>query len=315
MNKLVSIVVPVYQAEKTLERCVTSIMNGTYQNVEVILIDDCSRDSSYEIGKTLEKQYNQVVCLHNEKNSGVSETRNKGLQYAHGDYLMFVDSDDWVEEDFVQCMIESVQEGCMPVCGYINHDEVKNGRADRFGWSEDLINKQIALKEGIMVLYQNRLMQMIWNKVFVVKTIRDFNLQFDSSIHCGEDFRFLLEYLDCSNISSFWFLNKYPYHYIRDNENSLATRFTEIALEEPMYNLRKMYELTGKNSEEIDSILTHERKQQLMQYAYAYMHDTSLTSSEKKRKVLELPLEDSRSVYRQLKILLLKERIRKRVSR
>ncbi len=315
MNELVSIVIPVYQAEKTLERCVESIVTGTYQNVEVILVDDCSKDSSYEIGQTLEKKYSQVVCLHNEKNSGVSATRNKGLEYAHGTYLMFVDSDDWVAEDFVNFMVEHIRDGIMPICGYVNHDEIQNKRTDIFGWQEEKKNRKVNVQDGIIELYEKRLLQMIWNKVFIMEKVREYQLQFDTKLHCGEDFRFLLEYIECAKITDFLFLNKILYRYSRDNSDSLATKFTEIALEEPLYNLRKMYELTGKSEAEIAEIMVIEREKQLSHYAYAYMHNEKLTGKEKKQKILELPLNNGKKTYRDLKILYWKEQIRKRVGR
>ncbi len=312
MERKVSLIIPAYKAEDTLERAVTSLVTGDHPNIEVIIVDDGSPDGTGAVGEALQTRYpEQVVYLRNEKNAGVSATRNRGLDNAHGAYLMFLDSDDWAEPDFVRCLVEAIRPGVMPVCGYVNHDEVKNGRTDVFGWSGEPSPRSVSLCEGLQELYDNRLLQMIWNKVFAADVVREHRLRFDTALHCGEDFRFLLEYLTCAGIREFLFLNGVPYHYSRDNAHSLATRYTEVALEEPLYNLGKMYALMGKNEEETAVLLEKERQAQLHHYAYGYIHDESLSRREKKQKILALPLENAKQVYRDLRWLSIKEKMRR----
>ena len=89
-----SVIVPVYNAEKTLRRCVESIVLGQERNIEVILVEDCSKDHSWELCLELAQEFPNVTAVQNERNSGVSFTRNRGLELAQGDYILFVDSDD-----------------------------------------------------------------------------------------------------------------------------------------------------------------------------------------------------------------------------
>ena len=96
MKDVISVIVPVYNAEKTLRRCVESIVYGSYRNVEVILIEDHSTDESWALCQTLSQEFDNVRALRNDRNRGVSHTRNRGLEVATGDYIMFCDSDDWV---------------------------------------------------------------------------------------------------------------------------------------------------------------------------------------------------------------------------
>lgn len=96
-NILISVIVPVYNTSKYLHDCLTSIVRQTYNNIEIILIDDCSLDDSAEICKNFAEQDSRISFIKNNKNMGVSATRNKGIQMAKGDYLLFVDSDDMVD--------------------------------------------------------------------------------------------------------------------------------------------------------------------------------------------------------------------------
>ncbi len=311
-NDLVSIIIPAYRAADTVERCVRSIVEGSYRNIEIILIEDHSGDSTYDVCLELQSKYPQVVCLHNEKNSGVSATRNKGLAAAKGKYLMFADSDDFVDPDFVYLMIDGMRDGVMPVCGYVNHDEAKNGRTDIFCRNE---SRTVKIAEGLDELYRGRLLQMIWNKVFLADVVRENGITFDTSLNCGEDFRFLLEYLKCAGIGEFLFLPRALYHYSRDNADSLATKFTEVAIDEPLRNMRKMYELMGKDSDEIERLTQEERDRQLTHYAYSYMHNEDLSAKEKKQKITALPLADGKKTYRDMRILYIKEKIMKLFKR
>lgn len=97
-NLLISIVVPVYKVELYLARCVVSLLNQTYQNIEIILVDDGSPDRCGEICDEYANKDSRIVVLH-KNNGGLSDARNKGLDIATGDYVMFVDSDDWIEKD------------------------------------------------------------------------------------------------------------------------------------------------------------------------------------------------------------------------
>ena len=96
-----SVIVPVYNAAKTVERCVDSLYKSGGENLQIILIEDSSKDHSWEVCQRLAAKYETVTALHNEHNSGVSHARNKGLNAATGEYLLFCDSDDYWEEGYV----------------------------------------------------------------------------------------------------------------------------------------------------------------------------------------------------------------------
>lgn len=119
MNLIVSIVVPVYNVEKYLRRCVDSLIRQTYKNVEIILVDDGSTDGCTKICDDYAKLDNRIKVLH-KKNGGLSDARNAGLTVASGDYVSFVDSDDWVHEDFIKILVNMTEEtgADISVCSY-----------------------------------------------------------------------------------------------------------------------------------------------------------------------------------------------------
>lgn len=108
MNKKVSIIVPIYNVEKYLEKCITSILNQTYKNIEVLLINDGSTDNSGLICDEMKKKDPRIKVFH-KKNTGVSETRNLGIKNSTGDFLFFVDPDDFIIEDSVEILYENLK--------------------------------------------------------------------------------------------------------------------------------------------------------------------------------------------------------------
>ncbi|MFE4706051.1 glycosyltransferase family 2 protein [Peribacillus simplex] len=103
----ITVIVPIYNVEEYLNRCLDSIINQTYSNLEIILINDGSTDNSYSIAKSYEELDSRIILL-NQTNQGQAKARNEGLRICTGDYLLFVDSDDWIESKCVQICVETV---------------------------------------------------------------------------------------------------------------------------------------------------------------------------------------------------------------
>ena len=106
MEKLLSIIVPAYNGEKYLEKCITSIIDQSYKNLEIILIDDKSPDLSGEICEKFAMKDDRIKVFHNKENMGIYGTRNKGISIASGDYVTFVDDDDYIEKTMYQKMMQ-----------------------------------------------------------------------------------------------------------------------------------------------------------------------------------------------------------------
>lgn len=114
-NDLISIVIPVYNAEKKLSRCISSVLNQKYSNIEIVLIDDGSKDNSLIIANEWKKKDSRIKVISKE-NGGVSSARNKGIANSKGDYIMFVDADDWVSDNYCNDMIRAAQKYKADIC-------------------------------------------------------------------------------------------------------------------------------------------------------------------------------------------------------
>lgn len=124
MKDKISVIVPVYKVEKYLEKCVDSILNQTYSNIEVILIDDGSPDNCGKMCDTYAEKDSRVLVIHKE-NGGVSEARNEGMKAATGEYVSFVDSDDWLDSHMFEILYNRMQkeESDMSICNFLYVDE------------------------------------------------------------------------------------------------------------------------------------------------------------------------------------------------
>ena len=305
-----SVIVPVYNAEHTIERCVDSIAASGGDLVQIILIEDCSKDRSWEVCQQLAKKHANVVCLHNEQNYGVSYTRNRGLDAASGEYLLFVDSDDWVDPGYIPAFQQAVSAGCQfAVCGYINHDEKYNGRTDIFAWDDFEGTKQVPLCQQIEKLYNTRLLQQLWNKVFVTDAVRQNGIRFDESISIGEDTRFILDYIQRSGIDEITLINQPLYHYMRDQDGSLMFRVGYESVEEPLKNLQKLYEIMGLSADELEARLAADRQKQINTYAYLIMHNAGMAFSEKRKLIFSLDEEQGTRLFFKNTVDIAKERV------
>lgn len=214
----VSVIVPVYNAEKTLRRCIKSIIEQTYNDIEIILINDGSTDSSRNICEEFENTDKRIKLI-NKSNEGVSASRNLGIECASGDYLMFADSDDWFTHDAVETMVSAADRtGCDMVIS--DFYRVKNNYASIKGD----INEEGIMERQDFVLYMmdnpaNFYYGAMWNKLYRRKIIIDNGLKLNDNINWCEDFMFNLDYIRCAE--TFYSVKKPLYYYV-NSKNSLV---------------------------------------------------------------------------------------------
>lgn len=191
-----SVVIPVYEAAESLTRCVRSWLAQTEPDLEVILVDDGSKDGSGELCDRLEKEDGRIRVIHQE-NAGVSAARNAGIQAAKGEFLMFTDSDDYVGPDCLEKMtaLQKEQDSDLVVCGF---HHLYDG-ADILKLPGETRTFDIKQSAGdFLDLYEKSYLNMPWNKLFR----REWLGRFDTSISLGEDLLFNLDYLrKCRRVS------------------------------------------------------------------------------------------------------------------
>lgn len=193
--KKVSIIIPVYNVEDYLEECIKSLISQSYKNIEIILINDGSTDHSLEICNILKDNDNRIIVI-NQVNSGVSVARNVGLNRATGEYVLFVDSDDFVQKEFVQKMVSAIVDVDIAICAYIENYKIST-IAHKVVQNEIIIDNITAIN---MMLDRNYYGGYLWNKIFKKSIIEENNITFDTNIHMCEDLLFVSKYLcNCKN--------------------------------------------------------------------------------------------------------------------
>lgn len=211
---MISVIVPVYNGEEKLERCVKSILDQSEHQIEVVLVNDGSTDRSTEICNTFAKEDSRVRVIHQE-NSGVSKARNAGIQAAEGEYIQFVDSDDYLEKNMCERMkrIMEEQQSDLVIAGFHHH---YLGR-DIMKCPRESLASPMELKTlgGLFLeLYEQGLLNMPWNKLYKKEKIVE---QFPQHLSLGEDLLFNLSYLRrLDNNEKVSFLSYPLYHYVQE---------------------------------------------------------------------------------------------------
>lgn len=241
--ELISIIVPVYNVAPYLEECVSSLSKQTYKNIEIILVNDCSKDNSLEICKKLANADSRIIVINNNKNSGVSYTRNHGLQVAKGKYILFVDSDDIVDKQLCELAINEMQthkvdtvhwgykkfndethevfyekDAVMKNFGVITQPAITDKFLPHFTISyDDLYSWFRSGKSFNEVIYDKKQPGYCYRYLMSKDVIDSNNLTFCEGVGYGEDLIFVSEYLLCCK--SMAIMNRKLYYY-RDRPGS-----------------------------------------------------------------------------------------------
>lgn len=256
-NGLVSVIVPAYNAESTITRCLNSISKQSYSNLEILIVDDGSKDQTARICEELAKKDSRIHLL-SIKNGGVAHARNVGMQAARGEWIAFADADDWMKSDFVQKAVSAHQKyGCDTYC--FNNFKVKNTTIEESSpirpSSKVYCQDEIELLMNSLYIPQKNmnsgeLFRAVWGKVLSASIIRQNSLQFPENIRIGEDALFLLDYL--ARTRKVYIEDEAEYYYLVSNES--ATRsFRENYEQTIMDEYREMmsrFQQYGLNDQE-----------------------------------------------------------------
>jgi glycosyltransferase involved in cell wall biosynthesis len=223
----VSIIVPAYNAEMYLERCIDSILNQSFFDIEVIIVNDGSEDKTKEICDTYNKKDNRVKVIHKD-NEGVSKARNIGIQHSTSKYLQFVDADDFVSIDFTKNLVESMGKIVeLSICGFNSLSKGVN-KTKEIEIKIPELSGIISIgdfKSNFGELFNGSFINPIWNKMYLSEIIKNHHIHFDETLSMGEDLLFNIKYFkQCQNI----FIFDGPlYNYIRYNNLSLTKSYKQ----------------------------------------------------------------------------------------
>lgn len=183
MKPKISVIIPIYNCEKYLNRLIDSILSQSYANFELILINDGSKDNSGKIIKTYQDKRIKIL---DKENTGVSDSRNKGLEIAAGELICFLDSDDYISPNYFETIISYFEK--YPKTELLNfgfYSETENDKLERINYDlisykEKYYENKEEIKKDFVELWDNTMLYNIWNKVFLNRIIKENNIEFSS---------------------------------------------------------------------------------------------------------------------------------------
>ena len=215
--KKFSIIVPIYNVKNAITKCISSILNQSFRNYELLLIDDGSNDGSEKICDDFARTDTRIRIFHTD-NRGVSAARNLGLCQARGQYVVFVDSDDYLEKDYLETFNQNCQEDDFIIGGYYlekqSGEVIKKKSYGRF-------SKTIKSVEEYKEALANGCFNYVWGRIIKHSILVDANLRFNEMLTLGEDTVFIADLL--RNCNSVKLLSYYGYHYVKYDYTTLTS--------------------------------------------------------------------------------------------
>jgi len=250
MNELVSIIIPIYNAENNISKCIGSILKQTYSNIEVLCINDGSKDKSKEILEEYQKKDKRIIII-NKNNSGVSDTRNLGISRSKGDYVMFIDADDYIEKNYIKEMIKIANKY---ECDHVisGYTEVNNNqKKEKTIYRDKEETFDITYPKEINNAFKTFEFNPCWKQLISRKLLLKNKIKFNKEIKYGEDMLFSLECYVKSKKTMY--LKNFGYYYTI-NETSVM-RKKDIESHKKYYSDNKLtteliiknYNLTQEN--------------------------------------------------------------------
>lgn len=248
MKEKISVIIPVYNVEKYIKRCLDSVINQTYKNIEVILINDGSLDNSGLICNEYAKKYNNIKVVHKE-NGGVSSARNLGIDNASGEYIAFVDPDDYIDKNMYKILHEQLIQSKSDI-SMVSFSYIKEGKII----DEDNSKIQVIFtKEEILDKYFNKIKpfdsSFLWNKLFKKKLFD--NVRLDTELLIQEDTELLIRIFN--KVNSIVYIGIPLYSYLIRKGAATEGRISKAKINTDI-SLLKIYEYTEKNIPKYKSI-------------------------------------------------------------
>lgn len=245
-NITISVIIPVYNASATLRACLMSLSAQTYKNLELLLVDDCSTDDSLNILVTYAGQYADgdfsVQVLHHEQNRGVAAARNTALLHATGDYIYYVDADDFIESDTLECLVNEVKTKDLDIVGH--------------EWFLTFNSKERHMKQPVYFSSYEALCYMMcgvmrWNLwLFLVRRSLyvENNIHFIEGMNMGEDMMVMMKLFVCAKKVAI--VNRPFYHYEQQNQTSLTKTYSLEHIRQVTTNLLEVERIINISSYE-----------------------------------------------------------------
>lgn len=287
----ISIIVPVYNVEKYLSRCLDSLLNQTLIDIEIICVNDGSTDESLKILESYAEKDNRIKIV-NKENGGLSSARNEGLKYVTSDYVGFVDSDDWIEPDTYELALSAVQKNNVDFVSWgakiVLDDDIKE-ETPSIASARNYHNLKLIGYHNVTDSVLTKTSVTVWNKLFKMQIIRDNNLIFPNGL-IYEDNEFFLKYaIYCQNA---YYIDKYLYNYLQRTNSIIGKMCTKNKALDYLKVYENIYTYyTDKNLLEKHRKLISDKFNAIMWNSYTHCWDKKLVK--KKLRILARNLDNN----------------------
>lgn len=217
---LISIIIPTFNSEKTIDRCLDSICSQKYKNLEIICVDDCSVDRTHELLNKIAEGDDRIVVISHDKNLGQSASRNDGIKRAKGEYVMFVDADDYIKKNAIESIANTLQKNKMP--DVMRYNFVSNNKLHDnciYGLDTDIAYTNKRRKELLKAIFVSKKRIPTYSVLLVIKKTIIKKLLFDEKMIYMEDTAFYYDTLSLANSVIFSNLCLYVYE---ENKQSIT---------------------------------------------------------------------------------------------
>ncbi|WP_144505530.1 glycosyltransferase [Bacillus mycoides] len=271
MSEKISIIVPVYNAEKYITQCIDSLLSQTLQECEFIFVNDGSKDNSQGIIESFEKNDKRIRLI-NQKNQGVSIARNKGLYVARGEYIGFVDADDYIEKDMYEILYNTAKkDNCDAVISNFEEEMEGHKIITKYSFPKDIVLKKDFIEQELLPYFLRMdNLNTAANKIYRNNIIKEKNITFPQNVELGEDGMFNIIFF--SNVKKVKYIDYTGYHY-REVKGSATRNISEKDYFKQAVEVYKMD--TSKVFTSIDDIKIRQLKaikliNSLMSYIHIY---------------------------------------------
>ncbi|OJX30068.1 MAG: hypothetical protein BGO86_05875 [Chryseobacterium sp. 36-9] len=294
---VISLIVPVYNVSLYLKRCIESILVQDFNTFELILVNDGSTDNSLDICKHYANQDSRIRVI-DQPNGGVSNARNKGLEVANGEFICFIDSDDWVEPNYLSSFVSFYQTTYTDLIISNVVNQKNNSKTNNKPFVERSIQSESFVPEDFFNGNNFILENTPFAKLFKKSIIDDNNIRFNINLKNGEDFIFVLQYaLVCKKID---FINSYTYNYNKESDSSVTQKYFKNYYKQVKDTKKAYFDIVRKYHE----ITEEEELYQYFRVAGKSVYEegkinNGLSFSEKYKSILQILSKPEIKKYRE----------------
>lgn len=252
MTPKLSVIIPCYNIAEHLPKCIESILEQDFGDFELLLINDGSSDTTLKIAEHYIKKDNRIK-IHSHENKGVSYTRNTGIKLAQGEYIVFIDGDDYVKPDYLKQLLKGYAEGCWTICGMVN---VRNGKAMENGYFKKLLSlfhKKIIHKDDFLEILAYYSLSSPCARIYSKSILTENKIIFPENISYQEDLLFNLEY--CKYIRQVSLLDYFGYYYIEHPSSSTGRYHKDFSHIGDLFLRLKTMVLTRRDKEIVQEFM------------------------------------------------------------